>query len=92
MNPNKRQLIFHKIGSNKGFFEIRNFDKLTHYGGWHALRYFLFSLSVSNFQPFRVEGLEPTSIESEGSSDSNKTEFNPLGLTEAEISAPKVQK
>ena len=60
--------------------------------GWHALRYFLFSLPNFNFQPSRVEGLKSASKESEEPSDSNKIDFNPLGMTRAEISALKVQK
>ena len=62
------------------------------WNGWHALRYFLFSLSKIYFQPSRVEGLKPALEESEEPSDSNKVDFNPLGLTGAEISALKVQK
>ena len=60
--------------------------------GWHSLRYFLFSLPNFISQPLRVEGLKSASQESEEPSDSNKVNFNPLGLTGAEISALKVQK
>ena len=60
--------------------------------GWHSLRYFLFSLSKIYFQPSRVEGLKPALEESEEPFDSNKVDFNPLGLNWAEISALKVQK
>ena len=68
------------------------YEKVSTMTGWHALRYFLFSLSNFNFQPSRVKGLKSTSLESEGSSDSNKVNFNPPGLTWAEISALKDEK
>ena len=60
--------------------------------GWHALRYFLFSLPIFFFQPSWVEGLQSASKESAEPSGSNKVVFNPVGLTGAEISALKVEK
>ena len=77
-----------RLVKDKGTFKILLFDSKS--TGWHALRYFLFSLPKFNFQPSRVEGLILVSEGSEGSSDSNKAEFNPLGLTGAEISALEV--
>ena len=50
-----------------------------------------FSLPISISQPFNTKGLNWILEESEESSDSNKVNFNPLGLTGAEISALKVE-
>ena len=86
------------VSPNKGILPLfaskfRNFaNKGMSKFGWHSLRYFLFSLSDFIFQPSGVEGLNLTSKESEEASDSDKVDFNPLGLTGAEISALKVQK
>ena len=80
----------------KSYFKIYSINSISNtvciFLGWHSLRYFLFSLSDFIFQPSGVEGLNLTSKESEEASDSNKVDFNPLGLTGAEKSALKVQK